>query len=102
MNVSSRLVSGVGEKTVEGGEEVGNQLLQSQFGDDFRGFGDNEVIAVRQGFTEAFHGGWGGGVSAQVFEGCKLLVEFLLGHLFIFVDSGAIPRAPILTFSLGL
>ena len=56
-------LGGLFEEAVEGADEVGNQLVEAEFGGQFGGFGDDQVDAVGKSFLERGDGVGGRGVA---------------------------------------
>ena len=82
---------GVFEETVEGAQEVGEEVRGGQFGGDVGGFGGHQVDAVGERFAQG-GGGIGGRNSAQAAQGFELFFNPAVGHESILL----FPRIPVL------
>jgi len=82
-------LGGLFEEAVEGADEVGNQLVEAEFGGQFGGFGDDQVDAVGKSFLERGDGLGERGV-AQYIEAFDLGFDLAVRHK-IYAISFCVP-----------
>jgi len=68
----------VGEETIVGRQQVGNQAVEVEISSNVRGSSDQVVIAVLQRLAEGGH--CQVGIRTQRFESAELAVEDLVAH----------------------
>src|SRR5205823_14435598 len=70
----------VDEETIERGEKVGKEQLQTELHRDLRCFGGNVVVAVRQCFAETIDSGRSAGAFTKRFQSSELFLKLFLGQ----------------------
>ena len=72
-------LDGLFEEAIEGAEEIGEEVWETQLGGHFGGFGDDQVDTVRKGLLEG-DGGLGGGGVAEEIEAFDLSFDLAVRH----------------------